>query len=140
MDNSFGTYREIRAQRTWRPLGRMSWWRIILGIALLILVVLLSGVLPQRLAAEGRFREADRLLLFPAWMERYKPDSRTFIEAGLLYENGSPDAASALLKTVNPSGLSEGEAQAYENLMKALEDESPEPGAQESESPESTRA
>ena len=39
MDNRYGTYRQIRALRTWRPLGKMSWWRVIVGIALLVLGV-----------------------------------------------------------------------------------------------------
>ena len=32
MDDRHSVYRQIRAQRTYRTLGKMSWWRIVLGI------------------------------------------------------------------------------------------------------------
>ena len=48
MNNRTAVYRQIRAQRTWRPLGKMSWWRIVLGLALLLLVFLISGFVSQR--------------------------------------------------------------------------------------------
>ena len=47
MDNRYGTYRQIRAQRTYRTLGKMSWWRIVLGLALLLSVFLISGFFSQ---------------------------------------------------------------------------------------------
>ena len=40
MESPHSVYRQIRAERTWRPLGKMSWWRIVLGLALLLLVFL----------------------------------------------------------------------------------------------------
>ena len=123
MDSRYSTYRQIRALRTWRPLGKMSWWRIIVGITLLVLVLFLSGVPSQRLAASGKFEAAERLMLFPSWMEKYKPESKRFIEAGTLYERGEQDAARELLDKINPSDLSEGEAQAYQNLLEELETE-----------------
>ena len=53
MNSRTSIYRQIRAQRTWRPLGKMSWWRVGVGIALLLFALLLSGVPSQRLAASG---------------------------------------------------------------------------------------
>ena len=123
MNNRFSIYRQIRAQRTWRPLGKMSRWRVILGITLLVFAVLLSGVLSQRLAASGRFEAAKRLMLFPSWMEKYKPESLRFIEAGVLYVRGEEEASLELLQTINPSGLSEGEAQQYQLLLDSLDHE-----------------
>ena len=120
MNNRTAVYRQIRAQRTWRPLGKMSWWRIVAGIALLLLALLLSGVPAQRLAASGRFEAADRLILSRAWMEKYKPESLRFIRAGVLYEHGEEAAAGELLRNINPSDLSEGEAREYEVLLEAL--------------------
>ena len=120
MNNRTAVYRQIRAQRTWRPLGKMSWWRIVTGIALLLLALLLSGVPAQRLAASGRFEAAERLILSRAWMEKYKPESLRFIRAGVLYERGEEAAAGELLRNINPSDLSEGEAQEYQILLEAL--------------------
>lgn len=120
MNNRTAVYRQIRAQRTWRPLGKMSWWRIVAGVTLLLLALLLSGVPAQRLAASGRFEAAERLILSQAWMEKYKPESLRFIRAGVLYEHGEEAAAGELLRNINPSDLSEGEAQEYEVLLEAL--------------------
>ncbi|MBO5569945.1 MAG: hypothetical protein J6A79_13580 [Clostridia bacterium] len=121
MNNRTAVYRQIRAQRTWRPLGKMSWWRIVAGVTLLLLALLLSGVPAQRLAASGRFEAAERLILSRAWMEKYKPESLRFIRAGVLYEHGEEAAAGELLRNINPSDLSEGEAREYEVLLEALE-------------------
>ena len=110
MSSRTSIYRQIRAQRTWRPLGKMSWWRVGVGIALLLFALLLSGVPSQRLAASGRFEAAERMIISRAWMERYKPDSLHFIQAGALYERGEGEAARELLGSINPSDLSEGEA------------------------------
>ena len=123
MDGRYSVYRQIRAQRTWRPLGKMSWWRVIVGVTLLILVLLISGVPAQRMAASGRFEAAERLLLFPSWMEKYKPESSAFIKAGVLAEHGDREAALALLRSIDPSELSEGEALEYLLLMDKLNSE-----------------
>lgn len=120
MNNRTAVYRQIRAQRTWRPLGKMSWWRIVAGVTLLLLALLLSGVPAQRLAASGRFEAAERLILSRAWMEKYKPESLRFIRAGVLYEHGEEAAAGELLRNIIPSDLSEGEAREYEVLLEAL--------------------
>ena len=82
--------------------------------------LLLSGVPAQRLAASGRFEAAERLILSRAWMEKYKPESLRFIRAGVLYEHGEEAAAGELLRNINPSDLSEGEAREYEVLLEAL--------------------
>ena len=120
MESPHSVYRQIRAERTWRPLGKMSWWRIVAGVTLLLLALLLSGVPAQRLAASGRFEAAERLILSRAWMEKYKPESLRFIRAGVLYEHGEEAAAGELLRNINPSDLSEGEAREYEVLLEAL--------------------
>ena len=120
MNNRTAVYRQIRAQRTWRPLGKMSWWRIVAGVTLLLLALLLSGVPAQRLAASGRFEAAERLILSRSWMEKYKPESLRFIRAGVLYEHGEEAAAGELLRNIIPSDLSEGEAREYEVLLEAL--------------------
>ena len=121
MNSRISIYRQIRAQRTWRPLGKMSWWRVGVGIALLLFALLLSGVPSQRLAASGRLEAAERMIISRAWMERYKPESMRFIQAGALYERGEEEAARELLGSINPSDLSEGEAQEYQVLREVLE-------------------
>ncbi len=93
MDNKYSIYRDIRYQRTYRTLGKMSWWRIVLGIILSIYVLLLSGLISQLFAAREQFRLAEKLMISPAWMEKYKPDTKAFIEAGVLYQDGNIEAA-----------------------------------------------
>ena len=44
-----------------------------------------------------------------------------FIQAGALYERGEEEAARELLGSINPSDLSEGEAQEYQVLREVLE-------------------
>ena len=86
-----------------------------------LFALLLSGVPSQRLAASGRFEAAERMIISRAWMERYKPESMRFIQAGALYERGEEEAARELLGSINPSDLSEGEAQEYQVLREVLE-------------------
>lgn len=93
MDNKHATYRQIRYDRTYRPLGKMSWWRVVLGTALLVFVFLLSGVVSQRFASQGHFKTAQALMVSPSWVEKYKPELKAYIDAGVLYENGDYEAA-----------------------------------------------
>ena len=93
MDNKYQVYRQIRFNRTYRTLGKMSLWRVILGIALLVLVLLISGVVSQYFAARGHFRTAEVLMIYPGWMEKYKPETKDFIEAGVIYQDGDYAAA-----------------------------------------------
>ena len=88
MDNRFAVYRKIRHDRTYRTIGKMGPWRIVLGTVLMIYVLLLSGFVSQRLAGAGHFRTAEKLMISPAWMEKYKPETKAFIEAGVLYQDG----------------------------------------------------
>lgn len=94
MDNRYSIYQKIRQDRTYRTLGKMSWWRILLGLLLLVLVLLISGTPSQWLASGGNFRLAEKLMISPAWMEKYKPETKAYIEAGVLYQDG--DFAGAL--------------------------------------------
>ena len=108
MDNRYGTYRQIRAQRTWRPLGRMSWWRVVLGCALLLSVFLLSGFFSQRLAESGHFKAAEKLMLSPRWVETYRPTLKAYIEAGVLYQDGDYAAAREAFARIENSEAAEG--------------------------------
>ena len=93
MNSPYATYRQIRAERTWRPLGKMSWWRVVLGSILLLSVFLISGFVSQRLAMAGHFGAAEALMLSPRWVETYRPELKAYIEAGVLYENGDYEQA-----------------------------------------------
>lgn len=95
MDNNINEYRNIRYQRTYRTIGKMSWWRIVLGIVLIVFVLFLSGWPSQMLAARGKFITAEKVMISPEWMEDYKPETKAFIEAGVLYENGEYEEAAA---------------------------------------------
>lgn len=89
MDNKYSVYRSIRYNRTYRTLGKMSWWRVVLGAVLIVYVLLLSGLISQIFASREQFVIAEKLMISPEWMEDYKPETKAFIEAGVLYENGN---------------------------------------------------
>ncbi len=91
--NKYSEYRRIRFERTYRPLGRMTWWRVVLGVALLVFVLFLSGTVSNSFAARGRFKTAEALMVSPRWMETYRPELKAFIEAGVLYEDGALEEA-----------------------------------------------
>ena len=94
MDNRFDVYKSIRYQRTYRTIGKITWWRILLGAILLASVFFISGVVSQRIAARGNFYLAEKLMVSPQWMEKHKPETKAFIEAGVLYQDGDYEAAS----------------------------------------------
>ena len=94
MDNRFDVYKSIRYQRTFRTIGKMTWWRILLGAILLASVFFISGTVSERIAARGNFELAEKLMVYPQWMEKHKPETKAFIEAGVLYQNGEYEAAS----------------------------------------------
>ena len=96
-----GEYRQIRYDRTYRTLGKMSWWRIVLGVALLLVVVFLSGTVSQSFAARGKFVMARKVMLSPGWMERYKPETKAYIDAGVLYEQGDYEEAYAAFAAID---------------------------------------
>ena len=116
MDNRYGLYRSIRHARTNRTLGKMSWWRVALGLALLLFVLLLSGAVSQRLANAGQFKAADALMLSDTWMEKYKPELKAYIEAGVLYQQGDYAAAAEAFGQLE--GLAAAEAMRGDALVK----------------------
>lgn len=85
--------RKIKADRVYRTLGRMTWWRVVLGILLLVFVFFLSGTVSERLAAKGRFNDAERFIISQKWLETYRPELKAFIESGVFYENGDFEKA-----------------------------------------------
>lgn len=93
MENRYSVYQKIRQDRTYRTLGKMSWWRVALGISLLLLVLLISGTVSQFCASGGHFKLAEKLMIAPAWMEKYKPETRDYIEAGVLFQEGDYESA-----------------------------------------------
>ncbi len=109
MDNRYSEYRRIREARAYRTLGKMTWWRIVAGIILLILVLLISGLPSEKLVASGHYKAAGRLMVSPAWMEKYKPEMKAVIDAGSLYADGDIAAAAETLRKneVDPGILPE---------------------------------
>ena len=101
--SKYAVYRQIRQERTYRPLGRMTGWRVALGLLLLAAVLFIAGVPSQSLAARGHFKAAKTLMLAPGWMEKYKPETKAFIEAGVLYEDGDAEAAFAAFGALDGS-------------------------------------
>ena len=101
--NKYGVYRRIRQERTYRTLGKMSWWRVVLGLALLASVFLISGAVSRFFAGRGHFHTAERLMVSRRWVETYRPDTLAFIEAGLLYEDGDYEGALAAFRSQTDS-------------------------------------
>lgn len=93
--SKYSVYRQIRQQRTYRTLGRMTRLRVIVGFVLLLSVFFISGAVSKSFAARGHFKTAKALMLSPAWVEKYNPDLKSWIDAGVLYEDGDYEAALA---------------------------------------------
>jgi VCBS repeat-containing protein len=80
MENKYQVYRDIRFKRTYRTIGKMSAWRIVLGVILIIFVLLLSltllvmGVRVSDIfgsAEEGRACRVEYQIRFTAVDEAY---------------------------------------------------------------------
>ena len=91
--DKYALYRKIRHDRTYRTLGEMSWWRVLLGSLLLLSILFFTGTVSRLYTARGEFHTARALLITPAWMERYLPEDLAYIDAGVLYEDGDYEAA-----------------------------------------------
>ena len=100
MENRYEVYRNIRQQRTYRTLGKMTWWRVALGLALLLLVFLLSGAVSDSFASRGHFQTAKALMISPGWLERYRPLDKRFIDAGALYQECDYEGAMEALDSL----------------------------------------
>lgn len=93
MESKYSLYRRIRQERTYRTLGKMSWWRVLLGTLLLVSILFFTGIVSRPYAAKGDFRTAKILLITPAWMAHYHPDDLAYLDAGVLYQDGCYAAA-----------------------------------------------
>ncbi|MCR5576435.1 MAG: hypothetical protein K6F56_05445 [Oscillospiraceae bacterium] len=101
--NKYSVYRKIRYDRTYRPLGKMSWPRVVLGLVLLASVFFLSGTVSGFFAARGSFHTAERLMLSERWMERYRPEFKAYLAAGVLYEDGDYEGAYEAVRAIGES-------------------------------------
>lgn len=86
--DKYALYRKIRHDRTYRTLGKMSWWRVLLGSVLLLSILFFTGIASRPYAARGDFRTAKAMLITPAWMAHYHPEELAYLEAGILYQDG----------------------------------------------------
>ena len=120
MDNRYAEYRQIRYNRTYKTLGSMSLMRVVLGILLLISVLFISGTASEYFAAQGKYTMAEKTMLFPSWMEKYKPETKAYIEAGSLYEEGDLNGAYDALMKVDPAELSGSKRIGFSRLCSAL--------------------
>ena len=118
MAGNYGEYRRIRYDRTYRTLGKMSWWRIVLGLVLLFSVFFISGFVSQSLAIRGHFRMAERMMLSPSWMERHKPELKDWIEAGALAETGEIDTFLKDLAALDTASLPDDLQEAWRALCR----------------------
>ena len=85
---NYAENRKIKADRIYKTIGKMTWWRIALGIALLVLILFISGKASDMFASGGHFKAAKAVMIAPNWMEEYRPEDKAYIEAGVLYEDG----------------------------------------------------
>lgn len=85
--------RKIKADRVYKTLGKMSWQRVVLGIALLVLILFLSGTASELFFKGGHYRLAEHGMISEKWMEKNKPDTKALIDAGYLYACGDADGA-----------------------------------------------
>ena len=120
MDNRYADYRQIRYNRTYKTLGSMNLVRIVLGIVLLISVLFISGTVSEYFAAQGKYTAAEKTMLSPRWMEKYKPETKAYIEAGALYEKSDLNGAYDALVKVDPAELSDSKKLVFSKLCSAL--------------------
>ena len=120
MDNKYSMYRQIRYDRTYRTLGRMNWIRIVLGAVLLISIFFISGTVSEYFAAKGNYAFAEKMMLAPAWMEKYKPETKAYLEAGALYEGGDYDGAYTAAVSVDTGELSDSKKTVYSAICAEL--------------------
>ena len=120
MDNRYADYRQIRYNRTYKTLGSMNLVRIVLGIVLLISVLFISGTVSEYFAVHERYTTAEKTMLSPRWMEKYKPETKAYIEAGALYEEGDLNGAYDALLKVDPAELSDSKKLVFSRLCSAL--------------------
>lgn len=85
--------RQVKYDRVYKTIGKMTPLRVLLGALLLLSVFFLAGTVSESFANRGMFRAAELCMLSPTWMEKYKPEEKAYIEAGVLYESGDYDAA-----------------------------------------------
>ena len=113
MDNKYSVYRQIRYDRTYRTLGKMNWIRVVLGAVLLISIFFISGTVSEYFAARGNYAFAEK-------MEKYKPETKAYLEAGALYEGGDYDGAYAAAVAVDTGELSDSKKTVYSAICTAL--------------------
>lgn len=97
--------RQIKADRVYKTLGKMSWQRVVLGIALLCFVFVFTGTLSELYLNRGSYGTAQKLIISRQWMEEYKPEEMALIDAGAALETGDADAAYELIEDVGIAGL-----------------------------------
>ena len=91
--NKYQVYRKIRSDRAYRTLGKMNAFRVIAGALLLLLVFLIAGSVSKYFAARGSFKAAEFFMIAPGWVEKNRPELKSFIEAGTLYQAGDYQGA-----------------------------------------------
>lgn len=97
--------RQIKADRVYKTLGRMSWQRVVLGIVLLIFVLMLAGIGAEFCLNRGQYDTAQKLIVAEKWMAEYKGAEKKLIDAGAALESGEPEKAYELIAGVGIAEL-----------------------------------
>lgn len=97
--------RQIKADRVYKTLGKMSWQRVVLGVVLLGFVFTLAGLTAECFLDRGKYTAAQRLIISEQWMEKYKPEEKALIDAGAALEAGDADTAYELIVNVTIADL-----------------------------------
>ena len=91
-----------------------------LGAVLLVSIFFISGTVSEYFASRGNYAFAEKMMLAPAWMEKYKPETKAYLEAGALYEGGDYDGAYAAAVSVDTGELSDSKKTVYSAICTAL--------------------
>ena len=100
-------YRNLRQQISGEYknfMHKFTYIRIPVAIILILVILFMTGVISDLFASNGNYETADKLVLFPNWMENYYPEKKAYYEAGKQFQNGDfYDAYNALSNIENYS-------------------------------------
>ena len=94
-------YKKMAQTEIKRRMGKLYYLRYPVGIALLILVLLMTGVVSNYFANRGNYKTAVRLVAIPQWMERYIPERMDYYKAGVYFQDGLYEEAYAAFDAVD---------------------------------------
>ena len=74
-------------------LDKYTFIRIPLAVILILILLFMTGLASDVFARRDNFETANKIVLFPKWMETYYPEKKAYYEAGCLYQGGRYEEA-----------------------------------------------